>query len=87
MRDIPIVENAHPIIIPKTEDLMLPGNVVITYACNDGYELKSNRNQSHCEYNMQPRMGAPAGASTQLVTAVWRKQNEIRCEKGICHSC
>ena len=39
---------------------------------------------AQCEYNMQPREGLPADDNdAQLVTAVWRGQEDIRCEKGI----
>ena len=83
MSKTPNVSDAKPVSIPETEALLLPGNVSVTYVCNEGYELKSSNNQASCEYDIQPREGAPAEDKEQLVTAVWRGWDDIRCEKGM----
>ena len=84
LKKLPNVDNANAVIKPETEELMLPGNVSVTYACNEWYSLISSSDKVRCEYNMQPREGSPADDDdAQLVTAVWRGQEDIRCEKGI----
>ena len=84
MEKIPDVTDAVISNMPVSDGLMLPREVSVTYACNEGYELKSRSNEARCEYNMQRRKGAPDGDNTQLVTAVWRGQDDIQCEKGMC---
>ena len=78
------VEDATAVIKPETGELMLPGNFSVTYACNEWYSLISSSDKVRCEYNMQPREWSPADDyDAKLVTAVWRGQEGIWCEKGI----
>ena len=84
LKRLPNVEDANAVIKPETGELMLPGNFSVTYACNEWYSLMSSSDKVRCEYNMQPREGSPADDDdAQLVTAVWRGHEDIRCEKGI----
>ena len=84
LKKLPNVEDANAVIKPETGELTPPGNFSVTYACNEWYSLISSSDKVRCEYNMQPREGSPAYEDdAQLVTAVWRGQEGIWCEKGI----
>ena len=83
VRTIPIVKNAKRIHIPKNNGTIQPRKGNVTYACDDGLALRSPKtNAAWCEYNFTHREGAPLDDDTQLVTAVWRGQQDILCQKG-----
>ena len=68
---------------PKSNGLMLPGNVTVKYTCATGYELeKPEINAAKCDYAFEDRVGRPDGDNAQLVTAKWAGHERIQCKKG-----
>ena len=69
--------------LPKTNGLMLPGNVTVTYTCATGYVLANPEiNVAKCDYAFKDRAGRPENNYDQLVTAIWAGHERIRCKKG-----
>ena len=85
MQSIPRVDHATPTISrePTTSNLPLPGSVRVTYTCDDGYELTDViHDTGSCVAFSQTREGRPEGDDSVVVTAMWTRNDAIKCKRG-----
>ena len=80
LASIPKVANANRNITRqvKRDGLLLPEGVDVTYTCVEGY-LNEGAMQISCKYENATRGNDP---TNQLVTAIWRGQENVICVKG-----
>ena len=80
---IPVIHNAHHLLNARgrKDQLKLPGEVNITYRCNEGYSMDAVEEVVvGCRYNMNNRSGADEKKTEHIVTAEWEDTSNISCE-------